>query len=432
MGTNNKERRAAKKRRDKERRRRAANRGDGRPAETRDHHDGGDRSARVVEIVLHALQIGPDAAIYDAVIDQLDRQPAASQVIDMLWTEQLDALWEHGWTPLDVVHVVSRVGGLDELNEVRRRLVADGQRLDAAGRSLHPRWRQHLNILAEELQLSDGPLGGQRALTSVRVAVGVLHSIASLPGINVVMPPPGDVATRLPEGARIDPRMLTRVRALLSQAESTTFEEEAEAFMAKAQELIARHAIDQALLHTVDDIGEPAIRRLYLDDPYPGEKAQLMGAVASANRCRIVWHTDFGWATAFGYDQDLDAVELIGTSLLAQATSVMLRHGSSVDASGRSRTRSFRRSFILGFAQRIGVRLQQATDEQVAEADGSERFLPVLAARDHRVDNAVKREFPKVSSKRTSISNGAGWVAGQNAADEARLDPTDKRLPLRN
>jgi hypothetical protein len=45
-----------------------------------------------------------------------------------------------------------------------------------------------------------------------------------------------------------DRRMLDRVRALLAKAESTEFPKEAEALSARAQELMARHRIDRALL----------------------------------------------------------------------------------------------------------------------------------------------------------------------------------------
>lgn len=421
MGTNNKQRRAAKKRRERERGKRSA-------PSTVTGPGPSDRTALVIEIVLHALEIGPDARMYDSVIQQLDRQPAARDVIDLLYTEQLDNLWANGWTPQDIVHVVARAAGANEVLEVSRRLVVDGQRLEAAGRSVHTRWRQFLHGLAEDVAVGEGLLVGDPAAESVRASVGALHAISSLPGISVVLPPPGDVAAGLPEGTHIDARMLTRVRALLAQAESTTYEEEAEAFMAKAQELIARHAIDEARLHTVDDIGEPSWRRLHLEDPYAQEKANVIAAVGTANRCRVVWDTQFLWATVIGYDHDLDAVELIGTSLLAQATAAMLRHGSTVDPSGRSRTRSFRRSFILGFAQRIGERLRRATDDQVADAAAPERFVPVLAARNDHVDRAIAREFPTMSKTRTTISNGEGWFAGQDAADEARLDATNKPL----
>ncbi|MDP9441581.1 MAG: DUF2786 domain-containing protein, partial [Actinomycetota bacterium] len=46
----------------------------------------------------------------------------------------------------------------------------------------------------------------------------------------------------------IDDRILSRVRALLAKAESTEFAPEAEAFTEKAQELMARYAIDDPVL----------------------------------------------------------------------------------------------------------------------------------------------------------------------------------------
>ena len=55
--------------------------------------------------------------------------------------------------------------------------------------------------------------------------------------------------------APLDHRLLARVRALLARAELTGFDEEAEALTAKAQELITRHAIADALAHTPDDAG---------------------------------------------------------------------------------------------------------------------------------------------------------------------------------
>lgn len=48
------------------------------------------------------------------------------------------------------------------------------------------------------------------------------------------------------------------MRGLLAKAEATEFEQEAEALTAKAQQLIARHAVDGALLHAGSDVGEPA------------------------------------------------------------------------------------------------------------------------------------------------------------------------------
>lgn len=127
------------------------------------------------------------------------------------------------------------------------------------------------------------------------------------------------------------------------------------------------------------------------------------------------------WCT--GYEGDLDAVELLATSLLAQATAAIARHGSRRDAAGRSRTRSFRRSFLYGFADRIGQRLRETAEQQTAAAAaGDDRLLPVLSARDERIDAAVAQAFPHVQQRTGSVSHGGGYTAGQAAADLADLD----------
>jgi hypothetical protein len=83
-------------------------------------------------------------------------------------------------------------------------------------------------------------------------------------------------------------------------------------------ELITRHAIAD-VLGAGDAAGDPSIRRLPVDRPYPGAKAALVSAIAVANRCASVHSPAFGWLTLVGYDGDLDAVEVLAASLLAPA-----------------------------------------------------------------------------------------------------------------
>lgn len=218
-----------------------------------------------------------------------------------------------------------------------------------------------------------------------------------------------------------DPRILEKVRALLAKAESTTFPEEAEALSAKAQELMARHSIDDAMVGGVDD--GPTGVRVAIDDPYAGAKSVLLAVVASANRCRSVWSKHLGFSTVFGYESDLEFVEVLYTSLLVQATSAMVAAGSQFDRAGRSRTRSFRQSFLLAYANRIGDRLREAQEAGRAEAaeEYGDALLPVLADRSAAVDAACDAAFPGAVSRSVSISNAAGWAAGSAAADLASL-----------
>src|SRR6185295_10188297 len=110
-------------------------------------------------------------------------------------------------------------------------------------------------------------------LLAVLVAAGPLPTIISPPGAQ-----PDDRTLHAMRG--VDDSVLVKVRALLAQAESTSFEAEAEAFTAKAQELMARHAIDGALLWARSARDEcPVTIRLPLDDPYVDIKSLLLQRV---------------------------------------------------------------------------------------------------------------------------------------------------------
>jgi hypothetical protein len=151
----------------------------------------------------------------------------------------------------------------------------------------------------------------------------------------------------------------------------------------------------------------------------------LLGAVAEANRCRTVWSRGLGFSTAIGFGADLDAVELLFTSLLVQATTAMMRAGSRTDGYGRSCTRSFRQSFLTAYALRIGQRLAETTGTQTAEAatePAGRNLLPVLAARSEAVDEAVAALFPTVTQHAMeSVTHREGWFSGLGAGRPGRL-----------
>jgi hypothetical protein len=416
MGKKNKERRAAKKRR------RHGTAGPSSAPRDPRFVSGGSRQRPPTPQELLGAAVwswGGEASRYEAALAALVRQREEALVaVDGLLREAAAGLWEHGWTPADVVHVTSRRLSAAHGDIAAGVVVADGRARAQRGEALHPRWEAQLGVL-------DGRVARPSRLDSqLRTAVEVLCVLTRLPTVPTTVPRPGHTSDRsLGAAVRLDERVLARVRALLAKAESTEFDEEAEALTAKAQELIARHAIDEALVHSADNVGEPSVRRIPVDDPYADAKATLLAQVAGANRARGVYTADCGWVTVFGYDQDLDAIELLAASLLVQATSAMARHGSRRDAYGRSTTRSFRRSFLLGFAYRIGHRLREAAEAQVATVSASDhgRLLPVLAARDDRLMAAEQAAFPHLVRRSSSMSNSAGWAAGHVAADLADL-----------
>ena len=216
-----------------------------------------------------------------------------------------------------------------------------------------------------------------------------------------------------------DPGVLHKVRSLLAKAESTSFPEEAEALTAKAQQLMDRHAIDRAVLAEAGLTGGPEGRTVAIEAPYARPKFQLLSELALANRCRAVLDARTNVATVVGFPEDQATVELLYTSLLVQATTSMLRGGTSA----RTRSRAYRQAFLLAYAGRIGQRLQEAAAATVREAarDHGEALLPVLRRRELAVDDAVAEAFPRLRSMRVSASDPAGFAAGHAAAERARL-----------
>jgi hypothetical protein len=275
---------------------------------------------------------------------------------------------------------------------------------------------QHVLTLAAVLRGKVGVRLDTTDRLASALAVAALLSITPLlDATHLADATASDAATEHPK--------LAQVRALLAKAESTDYDEEAEALTAKAQQLITKYALDRLVHEATAERADFEVRRLWLDAPYVGAKAALVHEVASANRCRAALAERFGFSLVLGAAGDIDAVELLVTSLLAQADAAMVRHGRRYDESGVARTRSFRRSFLMAYAVRIGERLRAAETATIdVEAKGDSRLLPALSDHSERLDEAFDATVPHAAAKAPSISNGEGWFAGLAAADLALLD----------
>lgn len=103
---------------------------------------------------------------------------------------------------------------------------------------------------------------------------------------------------------------------------------------------------------------------------------------------------------------------------MVQATSAMLA-AARVQVARTSRTKSFRRSFLLAYGLRIGERLSEAS--RSAALSVGRDLVPVFTARERAADQMLESLFPDVRVTTSRVSDGAGWAAGRAAADRARL-----------
>ncbi|MFC3385880.1 DUF2786 domain-containing protein [Couchioplanes azureus] len=365
---------------------------------------------------------------YEDGLDLLTVAPAGAvdPVLTRALFEAVARLAGQGWQPAELQRVVARRG-----DAVQAQLVVDAIAAHLRGfpaRAVDPRWRAQAEELGARVWWGDDdgfPAQVVRRRRTDRIALidaflGVLRVLGGLPRLDVLIPPPGRVVRDAP-GARNE-ALLNRVRALLAKAEATTFPAEAEAFSAKAQELISRHSLDEALVGAGDTEVTPFARRIGVDHPYESEKASLLDAVARANRCQVVWSPEFGFATVFGFDADIDAVDLLHASLLVQAHRAMARAEPPGGKAGRARLRSFRQSFLIGYAVRIGERLAEADRAALAHSTDAAALLPVLASRETQVREARERAFPRtVRGRGFRVASEEGWESGRTAADRATL-----------
>lgn len=311
----------------------------------------------------------------------------------------------------------------------RGRSSAAGSRPDGSSRGGSSREGSSSGSRDRERSASAGPKLDRFSRATTTLALYRL--LLRLPAVEPVGPAPGTPFHAPPPPGHEEPRILTRIRALLAKAEATGFPEEAEALTAKAQELMARHTIDEALLasrtHAKDT---PGACRIGVDAPYETAKAILLDAVATANRCRAVWNEAYGFSTVVGFEPDLEVVELLHTSLLVQGTAAMTKAEAGQRAGGRKRTKTFRQAFLLAYANRLGARLAAAAEDVTVEAPEAGELLPVLAARDVAVTSHAERMFPETTTTRVrGGTDREGWTHGTAAADAAHVLPGRRRLP---
>ena len=210
--------------------------------------------------------------------------------------------------------------------------------------------------------------------------------------------------------------VLTRVRKLLAVAEHpSTPPGEADAAARAAERLIAKYAVDEALVEAAAPTrAAPKARSLLVDAPYATAKTTLVGVVAAAYDVRAISHrgSEPLLMTLIGFEADLAAVDLLYTSLLLQATTAMRRQ--------TMRGRGFRRAFLIGFAAEVGDRLAAARQEAVAHAGGTATAL-ALRDRARDVDAAVRAQFPRLRTTRATVSDHGGLFAGRASGATANL-----------
>ncbi|MET9200363.1 DUF2786 domain-containing protein [Gordonia sp. NPDC003585] len=259
-----------------------------------------------------------------------------------------------------------------------------------------------------------------------------------------------------------DDKLLTRISALLRQAENTDNEHEAETFMQAAQRLATASSIDLAVARAHDPAARtktiPISRQVVLGEP--GKRGlrtyvQLFVAIARANDVTVDVAHNSTYVLAYGYELDIDACETLYTSLIVQmvaASDAYLRSGAykgetfaRVVTKGNGwRARrvveekplspiTARLNFQSAFAERIGRRLSEARDAARAEAIEAERdsaqptLSTAVALRNKEIEVS---DFYRTESKARGTWRPSSASAGYSEAARRAGDKAGRRAKL--
>ena len=187
-----------------------------------------------------------------------------------------------------------------------------------------------------------------------------------------------------------DDKMLSRIAALLRQAEGTDNSHEADAFMSAAQRLATSASIDLAVArsHAATRSPAQAPTQRTVTIGAAGAKGlrtyvQLFVLIAHANDVRCDIASNSTYVYAYGFAEDIDATHALYASLVVQ----MVRASDAYLSSGAHRptpTITARLNFQLAFGARVGQRLTEAREQARSEATKDRHRPPgtAIAMRD--------------------------------------------------
>lgn len=210
-------------------------------------------------------------------------------------------------------------------------------------------------------------------------------------------------------------------------------EGERENAMNLAMELMARHGVTEMMLATRRGQATDTIikKRIEIKDPYSYEKMRLANEIGHALNCRSMYshyRNIVSSITFIGFRSDVERVELLYTSLLLQAVNAV-RQERPYSYATASETRQYRKAWLIGFGERVGLRLFRKEREarakydqdHAADGDGEPGTELVLVSRRDQVSAFYDAEFgdlkPHKNNRQVDISAKRDGCAAGDKAD---------------
>jgi len=226
---------------------------------------------------------------------------------------------------------------------------------------------------------------------------------------------------------------IEKIQKLLSLAERAGSQEEADLSYAKAQDLMMKWSIDEAMLAATGKSQDEIVRDEIIIKRSSFFKAyqQLAIAVAQANGVKVLVKNPGTWGQfsgveLFGWKSDIERVKMMYTSLLIQGSRERNRAMPvHVKNDGAKYVARWRNSFTIAYAIHVGNRLREQairTKKKAVAEDKSGSLLPAVQTRAERLEAEFKKVPTKnVRATKFNITDADGYNKGRDAADRADI-----------
>lgn len=231
-----------------------------------------------------------------------------------------------------------------------------------------------------------------------------------------------------------DNQIAEKVRKLLEKAHNVAGTPEADAFNAKAFELMAKYAIDE------DDVRGRSIDKNIEDSKliiatfkfgkFTRQRNELLWAIASSLHCTAISKAGGHEMEVFGVARHIRRVKMLhgflSAQMLAGAAKSMpssigftSRGGLTIDA--------HRESWMVGFARGIRSKIDEVEQAAIRQRDlnaGDTRMAVRRLSDRERAERALRKRYPRTGTVGPATQGGSGYSAGYSAGRQSDVGQT--------
>jgi hypothetical protein len=210
--------------------------------------------------------------------------------------------------------------------------------------------------------------------------------------------------------------IISKIQGLMAKADRTDNEHEREAFYAKAQELIVKHAVDEADLAPEEQEKIVTERRNVSAKKADHQLYHLVGKIHNVRFISIAQPLSMGrQAFIVGYPTDISFVDGLVASLIMHRETELQR---ATAFKGSVHGKEFNNTFRTAYAKRVFLRLRELHAKAENDTPGSGL---VLVSRGKEVERAISEKIGPVRAVSRAVKQNNGSVLGDDAGRRANI-----------